>query len=387
MKSRSRSRKATKIPRARRRRIATRRVLAESACSRTSAISALRGAPLGEQRTHHHRLDDTHDLVAVRVVRAQLRPLVGVEPPLEQRAQDGRVDLRPVEVRGAVRDVDLLPVHRQGRVVLEQSAVEPRNRVVESHAPAGRHSGEQRPGHVLELVRRLSRLREHPAEHVVRQQPRVLGEHAEDEPVDEVRDRLGLVSPFAKGLRKLHERRRRLRCQRLPREFGPQPLRVAHRPLQRVPRRGLGEILERELVETADAVGPVGADAETDHVRDDQKRRVLQRKRVLPQLPERRIEVGVPALVLPGEVVALPDVCPSAAAVVLSRAALEAVAFASRIGVGGRGLAQHPAQVDEVLLRGGSLLEFGGPPLGDEFTRGHAVAPRFPRLRKVPIVA
>ena len=70
----------------------------------------------------------------------------------------------------------------------------------------------------------------------------------------------------------------------------------------------------------ADAVRPVGADPEPHHVGDDQERRVLERERVLAELLEGRVQVGAPALVFPGEVVALPDVRPAVAARGLARA-------------------------------------------------------------------
>ena len=48
--------------------------------------------PLGAQRAQNHRLDDHHDLVWVGVMGADLRPLVGIEEALEQRAENRRVD-------------------------------------------------------------------------------------------------------------------------------------------------------------------------------------------------------------------------------------------------------------------------------------------------------
>ena len=121
----------------------------------------------------------------------------------------------------------------------------------------------------------------------------------------------------------------------------------------------------------ADAVRPVGADAEPLHIGDDQQRRVLQGQGVLPELIERRVEVGALALVLPGEVMALPDVGPASTAGVLANPALEAVRRADRV-VGGRlGLIQQLAEVEEVLVRCRPLRQRGGPPLGDELVRRH----------------
>ena len=115
--------------------------------------------------------------------------------------------------------------------------------------------------------------------------------------------------------------------------------------------------VQGEFVRFADAVGPVGADAEPRHVGDDQQRRVLQGQGVLPQLVEGGVQVGMLALVLPGEVMPFPHVGPAVAPAVLAGAALEAVVLAGRVGFGGGRLSQQSAQVDEMLLRRGALLE------------------------------
>ena len=118
---------------------------------------------------------------------------------------------------------------------------------------------------------------------------------------------------------------------------GRRSLGIGHRPLELVADGGVEEIVERELVGLADAVGPVGADAEPGHVGDDQEGRVLQGERVLAQLIEGGVEVGVLALVLPGEAVAFPDVGPALAAGVPAGAAFEAVAVAGGSAAAGVG--------------------------------------------------
>ena len=155
---------------------------------------------------------------------------------------------------------------------------------------------------------------------------------------------------------------------------GSPPPFARHRPFELVPRGRVRQVLQREFVRLADAVGPVGADAEPRHVGDDQQRRVLQRQRVLPQLVESRVQVGAPALVFPGEAMALPHIGPAVAAAVLARPALEAIALARRVGFRRRRLAEQPAQIDEVLLRRRALLQLGRPPLGDERSRRHAAS-------------
>ena len=71
------------------------------------ADQVLGGLPFRQPGADDDRLDDEHDLVAVGVVRAQLRALAGVQTALEQRAQDGRVDLRPVQRSPALRTVSI----------------------------------------------------------------------------------------------------------------------------------------------------------------------------------------------------------------------------------------------------------------------------------------
>ena len=72
----------------------------------TGGNLGLRSLPFREPGADDHRLDDAHDLVAVGVVRAELRALVRVEPALEERAQYRGVDLRPVERRRFERGLD-----------------------------------------------------------------------------------------------------------------------------------------------------------------------------------------------------------------------------------------------------------------------------------------
>ena len=86
--------------------------LAAFARSNSAAIPVFLRLPFCEPRANHDRLDEQHDLVAVGVVRAELGTLAGVEPALEQRSEDRRVDFRPVQHRRAERDIDLGFVQR-----------------------------------------------------------------------------------------------------------------------------------------------------------------------------------------------------------------------------------------------------------------------------------
>ena len=66
--------------------------------------------------------------MAVGIVRAELRAFARIEPALEQRAEDRRIDLRPVEVRSRQYRLDVSGLQWERRTVVEQSAVEPGDR-------------------------------------------------------------------------------------------------------------------------------------------------------------------------------------------------------------------------------------------------------------------
>ena len=302
----------------------------------------------------------------------ELRALVRVEAALEQRAQDRGVDVGPVEFGRLQRRLDLFLVHGEGRIVLEEPAVEPLHGLEADPAPYG-HRPEQVACQGREFLGLAARVLEHAGEHLAGEQPHVLGEHAEHEAVHEVRHVLRCMALVPERLRELCEGLRGAFRERLPGLARPQPLGVGHGPLELVPDGSVGEIVQPELQRLAHGVRPVRPDPEPAHVRDDQERRVLQRERVLPELVERGVQVGVLPLVLPGEAVPLPHVRPPRPAGVLMRSALEAVVVALGVGLRRRGFPEQPAQVDEVLLRRGALLQLRGLPLGDELVWGQGL--------------
>jgi hypothetical protein len=80
--------------------------------------------PLLLQRPQDDRLRDHQDLLGIGVVRADLRALVRVEKAFEQRAEDGRVDLAPVERGRGLQQADFVGFQRQCAAAVEQAAVE-----------------------------------------------------------------------------------------------------------------------------------------------------------------------------------------------------------------------------------------------------------------------
>ncbi len=82
------------------------------------------GVPLLAQRLDHRRQHQPLDVRARRVVGAELVPLARLQGPLQQRAEDGRLDIGPVALAGLDQQFQLLGGDGQGVAFLEQSAVE-----------------------------------------------------------------------------------------------------------------------------------------------------------------------------------------------------------------------------------------------------------------------
>lgn len=116
-----------------------------------------------------------------------------------------------------------------------------------------------------------------------------------------------------------------------------------------------------------DGVGPVGVDEDAVHIGDDQERRVLQRYGVLLDLGQGAVDVLGLAFVFPGEAVLAADIGPTLAASGLGGAFFEGEGVAFGV-FGDRVLdAEKLAEVDEMGLGGGALLQLDRPPSGDEF--------------------
>ena len=127
-------------------------------------------------------------------------------------------------------------------------------------------------------------------------------------------------------------------------------------------------------------LGEIGVDDDSVQVADDEYRRAGERVAVQEKLVIGVVQILVLALVFPAEEILFPDIGEAIAAAVFFRALFKAKGFARGIGLGGRGMPEHPAQVEEMLLRGGAFLELDFSPLGDEF-RGVQITAR--RLKAV----
>jgi hypothetical protein len=157
-------------------------------------------APALAQRLDDRRQHQPLDIGARRVVRAERMALGGIEGALQQGAEDGRLDLRPVGLGRLDEQPDLVARQRQHHCgVLEQLAVEARQRCADGD---GEFAGVHRPpqlAHQRHELRRivlqaLQQQREGALAVAPRQQLDVLGEHGEQAAAEEAGDGLGVMA-------------------------------------------------------------------------------------------------------------------------------------------------------------------------------------------------
>src|SRR5690606_34300406 len=136
-----------------------------------------------------------------------------------------------------------------------------------------------------------------------------------------------------------------------------QPLRVEENGAQDVALLRLQQVVQLQRGRLLYCVREVGVNDDALHIGDDEQRRVKQRLAVLEKLLVSRVEVGVFALILPGEKALLPHVGPALIARLLRRARLEGEELPGRVHLGWRAVADQPANVDEMRLGAGTLLQ------------------------------
>jgi hypothetical protein len=138
-------------------------------------------------------------------VGAQLRPPVGVEAALEEGPEDRRLDERPVQAPHLEERPDLGLGHGEHVGRVEEAAVEPGDLLGPEHPAAAAHQREHLAEGVAEEVGPAAGLLGQAGEDSRRQHPGVLGEEAEEDPVQEVSDVLGVVAAGAEGEGQLGE--------------------------------------------------------------------------------------------------------------------------------------------------------------------------------------
>jgi hypothetical protein len=179
------------------------------------------------------------------------------------------------------------------------------------------------------------------------------------------------MAPGTQGLRQSPEAAGRVLRQGGGGLAGTKALGIGEGPLEQAPLGRVAQVLQGEDMDIRHRAGEGGVDDDGLDVRDDQERRVLQGRGVDLKLLEGDLEILALALVLPAVAAAPPDVRPALPSPGLGGALLEAVPGTDRVRLRRCWLIQQPAEVDEVLLRGGALLEGRVPPLGDKLVWGH----------------
>ena len=140
---------------------------------------------------------------------------------------------------------------------------------------------------------------------------------------------------------------------------------------QRLGRVGPGQVVEGDDVGQGREVREVGVDLDRVEVGHDEERRVLEGVAVALELEVGGLLVLLLALVFEGEEAALPHVGEAVAAPELLGPLLESVPGAGRVGLVRGPLTEEPAEVDEVLVRGGTLGRGDALPLRGELARCH----------------
>ena len=156
-------------------------------CLRAGQQGGFERGPFAAERGHEHGFDEGHDVVPAGVLRAQRGQLVGVEAAGKEGAHDAGLDELPVRLGGLRQDAALVVVQVEDGGILEQMAVEVANLVGAEHAALG-HRAEERFERLGELVRIVQGGLGQLGEEVLGQQAGVLGEEAEDEPIEEAGD-------------------------------------------------------------------------------------------------------------------------------------------------------------------------------------------------------
>ena len=154
------------------------------------------GVPFGAEGFDDGREDEAFDVGAGRVVGSELVAFPGVECAFEQGAEDRGFDVLPLHRRGLDQDAELRAVERKDRRILEDAAVEAEELLVEDDREfgAGLHLGEEGFQLRHEALGRGTQAFQQPAKTILRQQPDILGEHAEQAAGEEFGDEARSVS-------------------------------------------------------------------------------------------------------------------------------------------------------------------------------------------------
>ena len=193
-------------------------------------------------------------------------------------------------------------------------------------------------------------------ENLVGQQADIFGEEAENDAVEEMGDFGGVEAALAHGFGHVCEVLSGLLGDGDASFAGPQFFGVEEDGSENFEAARVAEAFERDFVRDGYGLGEIGVDDDAVQVADDEDGRTGEGVSVEEELIVGVVQILVLALVFPAEEILFPDIGKAVAAAVLFRALFKAEGFPRWIGLGGRGVAEHAAQVEEMLLRGGAFL-------------------------------
>ena len=330
------------------------------------------GFPFATEWGDENRLDEILDVLASGVFRTERRAGGGVETALEERAEDRGIDRAPVEPRGLVDRRDLGRVEPEDDGVGEKPTVEMRDRFVLELATR-RHRAEEFGGVAGEALGVVLRVFEQGRKNPVRQEPDILGEQAEHDPIEEPRRRLGVVVARAEASGQARERGGGFFRDRFRRAAGAQIFRLVEQAAEDLDISRALELGGRKSVDRFRRAGKIRVDLDEVGVADDEERRIFQRGAVAEDLVVGFGQIRVAAFVFEREKPALPDIRPPVAAPVLFRPALETKRAARRVGLRRLRMPRQLAEIEEMLLVGRPLGERNPRPFFDEvgWRNGH----------------
>src|SRR5258707_4125917 len=204
----------------------------------------------------------------------------------------------------------------------------------------------------------------------VRQQLHAVGEKAEHKLIDKVSEIFGRVAT----LQPKCDRGKLVGgflCDGGTRFLRPQLLRIEEDRTKNIEVARLDKLVQRQLGGLRNRVGPRGTDHEAVRIARYLEWRILKRRCISDQLPERVIEIALFLLVFPGEEALLPDIREAVAAACLDHAFFESEPLADGVSRNGIVMPEQRAKVEEMRLRRSALGKRDGLPFRDELLRRH----------------
>ena len=325
--------------------------------------------PLGPQRGHHHRVNHQHNIVGAGVMGAKVGAFGGVQRPLEQCAEDGRLDVAPVPVGCFLEPLQRGLAQFNSRGVAEQVAVEVGDPGSAEDAAAGHlleevsYGAVEHRGIAVMLVHNLG-------EGGAGEQAGILGVEAKYDLVEVARQ------PFRVGGVLLHvhhdglEQVGGLLGDGVHRAVGTKVGRGEEGPLQFAELSGLVQFGDGNLVPDGFHAGEVGLNTYGAERRYYEQRGRFQMDLVAKQLVQRSGEVIVTALELPAETPFEVGVGEAAGHPLFKGEGVPVAVF------DGSRVAYQRAEVQEHFLGRLLLPEVDVLPLGDEYAGVQLGKPR-----------